>query len=394
MTLQGDLSPRPYAVVVGLELNGLGVVRALGMAGVPVIAIDTNLRKPTAATRFGRKIVVRALSGPEFVDDLLALRQQFTSDPVLVLTQEASVATVSAARDLLSAGYRFTMPATTLMDELLDKLRFQALAERHCHPIPRAIRLGNEVSGEVLRLLRYPCVVKPARRSSDYDAKFKKAYKVTAPDEVMRLWSEMRAIVGEVIVQEWIEGEDSDVYFCLQYRSSRGGPSTSFVGRKTTQWPVLVGGTACCVPAPEASVQLTRLTDEFFSAVGFVGIGSIEYKRDRRDGVFYMVEPTVGRTDYQEEIATLNGVNIPLALYRDAVGLPRVEPKVGGKQPCAWRDRFGYLNAVQAGAFEFTGDLFPNVKICDAVWRVSDPMPFIKLKVNGLFHRLSRFYSG
>ena len=49
----------------------------------------------------------------------------------------------------------------------------------------------------------------------------------------------------------------------------------------------------------------------------------MEYKRDRRDGRFYMVEPTVGRTDFQEEVATVNGVNIPLAAYRHEV---RVAP--------------------------------------------------------------------
>ena len=46
----------------------------------------------------------------------------------------------------------------------------------------------------------------------------------------------------------------------------------------------------------------------------------MEYKRDRRDEKFYMVEPTVGRTDYQEEIATLNGVNIPAAAYLREIG--------------------------------------------------------------------------
>ncbi len=45
-------------------------------------------------------------------------------------------------------------------------------------------------------------------------------------------------------------------------------------------------------------------------------MGSMEYKRDRRDGRFHMIEPTVARTDFQEEVATLNGMNIPLASYR------------------------------------------------------------------------------
>src|SRR5258707_10618942 len=65
------------AVVVGIDLNGLGVLRSLGKAGVPTIALDTALNKPEAATRFGRKITIRSLSGPELITDLLKLRSHF-----------------------------------------------------------------------------------------------------------------------------------------------------------------------------------------------------------------------------------------------------------------------------------------------------------------------------
>src|SRR5438552_1390735 len=116
------------ALVAGLDLIGLGVLRALECAGVRTVALDTDFDKPTAATRFGEKHRVNMLSGPEFVDELLALRSQFDDDPVLILTQEASVLSVSAERKRLAGGYRFTMPSHELMDDLLDKLRFQALA--------------------------------------------------------------------------------------------------------------------------------------------------------------------------------------------------------------------------------------------------------------------------
>jgi hypothetical protein len=55
------------------------------------------------------------------------------------------------------------------------------------------------------------------------------------------------------------------------------------------------------------------------------GFGGIEYKRDARDGRFLIIEPTVGRTDWQEEVATLAGVNIPLMACRHELGLGTVE---------------------------------------------------------------------
>src|SRR5262249_12115481 len=133
--------------------------------------------------------------------------------------------------------------------------------------------------------------------------------------------------------QEWIEGGDDSIYFCLQYRG-RDAAVVSFTGRKLRSWPPRIGGTASCVSAPEYRDALERMTDEFFSAVGFIGMCSIEFKRDTRTGQFLMIEPTVGRTDFQEEVATLNGVNIPVAAYRYESDLPTTGSRPA--RPAAW----------------------------------------------------------
>ncbi len=135
-------------------------------------------------------------------------------------------------------------------------------------------------------------------------------------------------------------------------------------------------------------MELTELTNRFFSAVGFVGLGSMEYKRDRRDGRFYMVEPTVGRTDYQEEVATLNGVNIPLAAYLGEVGAPFPSAAPAGP-PVGWRDPIGDHNA-RAALRGTAVAAVPGLRFRDAYFRPDDPMPFIALKAAGLTRRLAR----
>lgn len=379
-------SQQTACVVAGIDLNGLGVLRSLGKARVPLVALDTDLAKPTLATRFGTKVRVRALSGPEFVDELLVLRRRFASNPVLILTQEASVATVSAARERLIDSYRFSMPKHALMEQLLDKKHFHMLAQRHGFPVPRTVYLSGYGTA-ALRDLRFPCVLKPPTKHAGYAAQFIKAYRVANIAEVEHLWLRMREVIDSAIVQEWIEGTDADVYFCLQYRCPQS--SVSFVGRKLNQWPPLVGGTATCMPAPDAAAALTALTDRFFEAVGFVGICSMEYKRDARDGRFYMVEPTVGRTDFQEEVAVLNGVNIPLAAYRDALGEP---PPIAAQvnPPRVWRDPLGYAKAKRAGAHDPMHELAPGIKVCDAYFRTDDPGPYVALQLEGVRRRLSR----
>jgi predicted ATP-grasp superfamily ATP-dependent carboligase len=374
-----------WAVVAGLDLNGLGVVRSLGSAGVPVLALDTDLTKPTCATRFAETRCVSALSGQAFVEALLRVREALSENPVLLLTQEASVATVSVCQRLLSGVYRFSMPGEALMGRLLDKLEFQSLAEELGLPIPRAVRLNRQCGVMALGALRFPCVIKPSVRDAEYGRRFKKAYHVTSASDAAKLWEQMQSVISEAIVQEWIEGDDADVYFCLQYRPPSGGKATSFVGRKLRQWPPLVGGTASCVPAPDMAAELTVLTDRLFDALSFVGLCSMEYKRDRRDGRFYLVEPTVGRTDFQEEVATLNGVNIPLAAYRGELGLS--PPPLLAMPRCGWRDPEGDAKARAAGMVRARA----VVPLRDAYWRASDPMPFVRLHAGALGRRLARW---
>jgi predicted ATP-grasp superfamily ATP-dependent carboligase len=356
------------------------------------VAIDTDLTKPTLATRFGRKQRVPSLAGDVFISALLRLAEGLGHKPVLFLTQEESVAAVSAARERVSRSFLFSMPDNSVMQMLMDKAQFQQTAERmHC-PVPRAVRLTRQGDLRAVEALRFPCVLKPLTRSAAYGSKFAKAYKVSSAGDVGALWSDISKVLSEVIVQEWIEGRDSDVYFCLLYRSCLGGAFVSFVGRKTCQWPPLVGGTASCVPAPETHDELTAQTNRFFDAVGFVGVGSMEYKRDQRDGKFYMVEPTVGRTDHQEEIASLNGVNIPLAAYFGELGqvLP---PSSSVSPPRAWRDAISSRRATEAGGVDDIGRIAPTAKICDSYFRIDDPWPYIRLKWQPISRRLSHLRS-
>ena len=321
----------PVAVIAGADLNGLGVVRSLASAGVPTIMLETDLGKPTLATRFGLKMQVPALSGEPFIDSLVGLARTLKRRPVLILTQEDSVVTISCHREQVENLYHFSMPSIDTMKILMNKWSFQRSAEDLKSPIPRSLRLTSSVDLEDIKLLDYPCVIKPLVKSAEYSRRFVKAYKVSSMQEAAKLWAEMSATVPEALMQEWIEGDDSEVYFCLQYRAPSGVPPVSFVGRKLCQWPPLIGGTASCVPAPDAFDELVTSTDTYFEAVGFVGLCSMEYKRDTRDKRFYMVEPTVGRTDYQEEVATLNGVNIPFAAYCGELGLPY--PNIGLARP-------------------------------------------------------------
>jgi predicted ATP-grasp superfamily ATP-dependent carboligase len=126
----------------------------------------------------------------------------------------------------------------------------------------------------------------------------------------------------EVVVQEWIAGGDDRVGFCLTYSRLDAQPLALFPGRKLIQWPVGWGNTALCEPALQQwAAALVALTRKIWENVGYVGLGSMDKFRPGSDTPIIM-EPTVGRTDFQSELAVMNGVNLPAIAYSDLAALP------------------------------------------------------------------------
>lgn len=368
----------PAIVLGGSGVCGLGVLRSLAGAGVDVILLDTRRSEPAMLSRFGRKRVVSSLDGPNLVKELLSLATEFDGRALLFPTSDESVMTLSKFRRDLNERYILKLPDHHCVEALIHKATFQDLAERYGFPVPRTIVVRSLDDLYNLREISLPCIVKPAVKTIDYVKRdFERAYKVLTLSQAEAICRNILPVVGSVVVQDWIPGSDRNLYFCLQYRAGDGSTLCSFAGRKLSVWPRDVGTTASCVAAPEAHAALLSLTEAFFAAVSFVGMGGMEYKRDGRTGRYLMIEPTVGRVDAQEEVATLNGVNIPLMVYNHEIGA-RLPCLSGAERPAIWRKSFAdWQSGRSYSSKSDREDLsWPsNASIHDAYWRYNDPLP-------------------
>lgn len=366
------------AVVLGAGINGLGVARSLARERVPVWLLDSAAHRPEMYTRAAHAVTVRSLHGEALIEDLVRLaRTRFSGlRPVLLLTQEESVKTVSHHRDRLSALYRFSLPTDDLVDTLLHKQGFQRLAEQLGGPIPPLVHVRTLADLPAIEALCYPVVIKPGERHVEYGRQFKKAYRVENATEGAELIRRILTVMADVVVQEWIEGPDSNIYFCLQYLGGQGQVAASFTGRKIRSWPPQVGGTASCVVASEVHAELSAMTARFFQAVGMIGMASMEYKRDARSHEFLMVEPTIGRTDYQEEVATLNGINLPYAAWCSELGRP-FPASAMSERPLVWRVRSEDMQSAAAQGQPLKQGYPRGGYVADALWRWDDPMPCV-----------------
>jgi predicted ATP-grasp superfamily ATP-dependent carboligase len=369
-----------HAVVVRGELNGLGVVRSLARGGVPTTLADVTRLNAAAWSRFCRFRRVERLHGDELVRDLLDLARTLDERPVLILTDEMAVLTVSEHREVLSAAYRIELPSDDVVTMLIDKARFQEFAEANGLPVPRTALIRSEQDIARLGDLNYPVIVKPADKKQVYIGATERLHLIADQPQCEEVCRRVLRTAGELVVQEWIEGPDSDIFFTLFHCGAGVETLSIFSGRKTVCKPPGVGSTAFCIGAPQAAAELEALTRRFIALTAYRGLGSLEFKFDAVRQRFVVIEPTVGRTDWQEEIATLSGVNIPLAAYRSAVGLP--PPEAAGAVRAGWQESILHW----AGRF----DMPAGTRVYDGYWRLADPAPAVVHYASALARRLRR----
>lgn len=353
-------------VVVGGSLNGLGVVRSLSSGGMPITVVESTRRCPAAWSKHCRFVSVPSLEGRDLVDGLKKIATEMGQKPVLILTDDRAVETVSKFRDELSEDFLFHMPSADRVDQLADKTLFHSLAEQAGLPVPRSTIISNSSDIEKLTNLTFPVVIKPANKSLALNGQVAGTSRAETLEIGRELAKEMLAQAGSLIAQEWIVGPDTEIYFTLFVCDANSQLTALFSGRKVVCNPPNVGNTAVCVSADEHADELKAHTEKFISLVRYQGIGSMEYKRDTRTGRFTIVEPTVGRTDWQEEIATLCGVNIPLIAYQSVLGQASAfEPSA--VLPFAWRSS----NIFKAPK----GEITQGTEIIDGYFRANDLMP-------------------
>jgi hypothetical protein len=140
------------------------------------------------------------------------------------------------------------------------------------------------------------------------------------------------------------------------------------------------------VPAGAHAPAIADLAARYVREAGYRGIGGIEFKRDPTAGRFVIVEPTVGRTDWQSEVATLNGVNLPLIAMLEALDRPVPEAlaapppeRTGG---IGWRSSVGFRLPLDPA--------LPGLRLRDGYFRLADPLPGLYYYVVESFARRVR----
>jgi len=243
------------------------------------------------------------------------------SNIFLLPSDDESVKIVSDNRAIISKKYVYVLPDKEQIDLLLDKSKFQRWAEKNDFSAPKTRFVSNLLQlEEAIISLQYPVLLKPLYRNPEWDRHIPnaKVFILEKKSELKLLPEDLFSIAPTMLVQQWIPGDDDGIYFCLVYYDKNAELVDYFCGRKLMQWPPLGGSTAVAISDDKEETK--EITLSIFNKIKYRGLGSVEYKKNPVDNKMYIMEPTVGRNDYQSYISVIGNVNLTEMGYCDVVG--------------------------------------------------------------------------
>jgi len=365
---------RPFACVMG----DMDLLQPIAAAGIPC-AVVTRAGGPSLYSRFARL----RLAWDDFSENtgaLLDALERFGStqreQPALFYEEDAQLLFISRHRERLAKSFRFVIADASLVEDLLDKARFQDLAQRHGLPVPPA-RQFHPVAVEPGHLdLAFPVVIKPLTRLERWTETFglRKALEVKDVDALRALWPQLLDAGVDVLAQQLIPGAETQIesYHC--YVDQRGSIAGEFTGRKIRTFPLAYGHTTALEITAASDVQ--RQGRDIVERLGLTGVAKLDFKRDPA-GALHLLEINP-RFTLWHHAAAVAGVNIPALVYADLTGTPRPATtcaKAGVRWCRAWKD----FSAARAAGVPLTTWLSWMIG-CEAKSAMSwnDPMPVVR----------------
>jgi len=187
---------------------------------------------------------------------------------------------------------------------------YQAKISELLHvPYPKSIVITDPDEINKVANLRFPIVVKPTRRNN-----IVKTFRILQYNNFERFRREIRPYLANesIIVSEFIEGDDSTLYTYGSY-AKEGDIVADFIGRKLFQKPPIFG-VAGVAENLNGNFPFIAYSKRLLKELTFSGISQLEYKRDIRNGEYYLTEinPRAWLWLY---LATKCNVNLPLTKY-------------------------------------------------------------------------------
>jgi predicted ATP-grasp superfamily ATP-dependent carboligase len=372
---------RVPAIVLGCGPTALGILRCLTMVGIPAY-VACPASDHVTHSRWYRPTPGRsAWDGSLGAHAYELLRHMPLQKAVLIAgADDAALWLTDLPNTELASRYVLSTSSRETQEILQDKSRFSTFLESAHIPHPRTFRIECEADIEAIPFEELDRVfIKPVNSQKFSDVTGVKGIWVTRKDELHAAWRRLHDQGFRLMAQEYVPGTASDHYFVDGFRDGSGEMTGLFARQRIRISPPDFGNSSYCRSIPLEQLQapvddVTRL----LAALNYRGIFSAEFKRDRRDGVYRILEVNTRAWTYVE-FAARCGVNVCEMAYQDALGLPVQRATRDYKIGAGCVDFYRDFTTVRAQSAQARGPL-PTILLQWAgahfhSFRLDDPKP-------------------
>jgi len=381
-------------VVVNCQLGALAIMRSLGPLGVPLYGVDPDPRAPALLSRYCRERFVFGLdpSRPaEFLDGLLQVGRRLGRPAILIPTSDETAEFVVDQAAALSRQFIFPTNSAEMIGRLVSKKGMYELALKHDIPTPVTLFPNSLADVEAfLPKIVFPVMLKGIYGNRLQTRSQKKMVIVHSSEELIENYKAMEdPELPNLMLQEYIPGDDDQIYIFNGYFDRRSRCLAGFTGHKIRQFPVHVG--CASLGVCRWNEEVAKTTIRFMEAVGYQGILDIGYRFDPRDGRYKVldVNPRVGQA-FRLFVAQ-NDMDVVKSLYLDLTGQPQfpIVPREGRRWLIEDFDVISSLHYYQEGKLRPLQWLRSFKRVEESAWfSWRDPLPFL-LMVGRLSQRFA-----
>jgi D-aspartate ligase len=384
---------RVPAIVLGRGPTALGILRCLAMTGIPAYVACPPSDHVTHSRWYRPTPGGIAWDGSLGSHVYELLRQMPLQKAVLIAgADDAALWLTDLPGTELASRYFLSTSSRETQEILQDKSRFSAFLESAHIPHPRTFRIECEADIEAIPFDELHRVfIKPVNSQKFSDVTGVKGIWVTHKDELYASWRHLHDQGFRLMAQEYVPGTTSDHYFVDGFRDGVGEMTGLFARQRIRISPPDFGNSSYCRSIPLEQLQ-TPVDDvnRLLAKLNYRGIFSAEFKRDKRDGVYRILEVNTRAWTYVE-FAARCGVNVCEMAYQDALGLPVHQATLDYKVGAGCVDFYRDFSTVRAQAAQARGPL-PNILLQWAgahfhSFRLDDPKPGLHFATQVLTRR-------
>ena len=275
-----------------MNATGLTAARCLGREGISVRGFDVSADRAAFRSRYCQaQVCPDPLRQPDDLLRLLTSQADGSGKAVLLPTSDAFFLFLSRHRASLADRFLMNLPSEELAESVVNKRGLYELAAASGTAFPKSYFPGTyEEALAIKDALRYPAFIKPywGHQWRAYFGGQHKGFKVRSPEEFLDRFREVLASHHSALVQSYITSSDDNLFSLSLYVSQTGELLAAFPRRQVRQYPPNSGTVTLAIS--ERNPELVANGTRFCQSIGYRGIAGLEYKRDREDGQYKLLD--------------------------------------------------------------------------------------------------------